>query len=256
MSQDNTFLAPIDETEIPGYMPEIADEQYMDKSVQFLQKALEAYEWKEENLRVIPILDTIPMVCRGDKCPYAHVCPVMRALEGKPDEKTALLDKPCRVDRQEAASIFSRMVRQLEIKPHETVDLLTVAAYVRCMIFLRRVDWEFSIYGMSQEVVSVVAQAGKDSKPYLKREANALMRDRAQFVKERSELEKQLMATRKDRFEMAKALGRHDDLQQSLTKRGIGKKLKKLSSEEEDVIEVQASDIQVEQELDVGEEVD
>jgi hypothetical protein len=148
------------------------------------------------------------------------------------------------------------MVRQLEIKPFETVDLLTVAAYARCLIFLRRCDWELAVYGMSQEVVSVVAQAGKDSKPYLKREANAILRDRAQFTKERTELEKQLMATRKDRFEMAKALGRHDDLQQSLTKRGIGKKLKKLSSEDEEVIDVEASDIQQGQDLDTGEEID
>lgn len=218
------------------------EEKVVDKMMDMLEhvnRSLTPQEnsWSKDSTQVLPVLSTLPMICETDDCPYAPVCPVLRALANKEEEKKALYGQPCRVDFEEARLYFGMFVRSLEIKPDDAFDVLTVANLVRLHILRRRCDWELSVFGMSSDVIQSIHQAS--GKPYYKRSANEILREASEIDKKILLINSQLVASRKDKAQAAAQLVKNKGILDLLRgTRAVEQARKMALGKDEDVIEL------------------
>lgn len=163
-------------------------------------------------LRRIPTLQDIPLLCKGDECPYAQVCPVIKKLTI--EQKKELEGKPCRDEQVFGIELFARLAKELSIEPEHTIDLMTATALVRDWILKRRYDRSIAIDGMMSEEPSVVDQ--KTGHVYWRDVVHPLHKLSETIDKQIKEKLSSLMASRKDRAALAAAMGKQDDLIKAL----------------------------------------
>lgn len=171
--------------------------------------------------RDLPILESFPLYCKGrgrprdpenpdDRgepgCRYFKVCPVMRRLSEA--EQDSLVGTPCRVDKHEGVRNFTAQVRELGITPDETSAIIQVAQLVRLLVLQRRIDWEFALNDIVyKEIATFNPQTGA---PAYERRVNQLMKESRGIETQISRLQSQLLATRKDRAQIAQGLKQQD----------------------------------------------
>lgn len=211
----NTLLEAVDSFDISKYM---SDEEFEEGLITLAALLLFGTEYFPDRIRnkkilkKIPTLQDIPLLCKGDSCPYAPVCPVIRNLTS--EQKKELEGKSCRDEQIYGIELFARLTKELSIEPEHTIDLMTATALVRDWILKRRYDRQIAIDGMMSEEPSVVDQ----------RSGHVFWRDVVHPLHKLSEtLDKQikeklssLMASRKDRAALAAAMGKQDDLIRAL----------------------------------------
>jgi len=167
--------------------------------------------------RDLPILQSFPLFCKGEGrprdpddetdrgepgCRYFKVCPIMRALP--PDKQRELVGAPCRVDKHEGVRNFTSQVKELGITPDETSAIIQVAQLVRLLVLQRRIDWEFALNDiMYNEVAGFNPITGQ---PAYEKRVNQLMKESRAIETQISRLQSQLLATRKDRAQVAQGL--------------------------------------------------
>jgi hypothetical protein len=155
--------------------------------------------------RKIAILEDVPLVCRAMDCPYAQRCPIMKALETDA-ERVALVGTPCRADKIYAVEQFAAFVKELQIEPEQTTDIVNVASLVRLMLYKRRIDWTLAIEGLIDREPRVIDQ--KSGQVYYTKVVHPLIKVSEQIEKQISQLHKQLMADRQSRAALAATMGR------------------------------------------------
>lgn len=193
-------------TDIEVLAPEVTDEEFDHEIVAILQDTLHETEWNDKltssrNFKRLPGIAHIPLICKADECEFAAVCPIMRELKGDPHElekKEALRGTDCRVDRIESARIFSQWVRELQIKPGDTTDLLHVTSLVRLFILQRRVDWQLQMCGIMVDAVGGIMQ--KSERVIYQKVPNGLLKETKTIQDQINTLISQLNASRQDKI--------------------------------------------------------
>lgn len=188
----------------------VNDEQFDQMLIEFAEFLLFDTKWEPifkqtTKLReVIPILEDVPMVCKGKDCPYADKCPLISKLND--NEILGLVGSDCRIDRVEALKQFSSLVKELDINPNQATDILNVTSLVRLYIFKRRIDWQIALDGMMTKEPGAVNQ--RTGQVYWKEAVHPLYKENEKLEKQISALQTQLMASRKDRAQLASVIGK------------------------------------------------
>lgn len=149
--------------------------------------------------RKIPIIYDVPLICRADECPYASQCPIFNAMEKR--ETLKLIGTKCRADKIYATEMFSSFVKDLEIDPSQTNDVIGVANMVRLLILKRRVDWQIARDGLLEREPSAVDP--KTGQVYFKSVVHPLLKHSESLEKQLASAQKQLMADRQTRAALA-----------------------------------------------------
>ena len=160
----------------------------------------------------LPILSDIPLVCHGKKCKYAQVCPVLEMMS--PSDIDGLEGTKCRADKILGVQHFTDLVKDLKIEPTQTMDILNLATMVRWMIYRRRIDWQLSLEGITIDAVNAYDARTKVKMGELKEHPLMKTAERVDGMIEK--IGKSLIASRKDRYTMAAAMGEGKDILKQL----------------------------------------
>ena len=149
-------------------------------------------------LRTIPLLNDIPMVCKGSECPFAVKCEVLRAVKDSPSEMLKLIGTSCRIEEVLIPKYFMDYLQLLQIKPVDIGDILEVANLVSLIVHRRRIELDISIHGINERMVVGVSQG----KSIIQRTNNPSYKLLESINKQIASIESQLATSRKDRMSM------------------------------------------------------
>lgn len=199
------------------------DEEFEDSIQAVGSMLLFGTRWDAEggSIKKVPIVTDMPMLCKVRGCPFYELCDVMRALKDSPEEQDKLFDTLCRSDRLLGVQQFADLVRDLDIAPTQTVDLLGVANIVRWLIYRRRLDRQMALEG--NMIGTPVILDRKTGELVYDRKAHPLLREAERVDKMIDNAMKGLVASRKDRMSLAKDIKKSKDVLRDLFTGGLFK---------------------------------
>lgn len=165
-----------------------------------------------QTLKNLPIVSDVVLLCKGALCEYHDLCPIMKGMNS--EDKERIVGTACRAERIYGVTLFSDLVRDLSIDPDQTIDLIDAANVVRLMIYRRRLDWMMNIQGISIE--GIVAVDPINGSPYTETKGHPLLKEIERIDKMISNARKNLVASRKDRIQLATQLGKGQNVLKSL----------------------------------------
>jgi hypothetical protein len=132
----------------------------------------------------------LPLICRGDQCPYAEICVYQRmgiapVGFGCPDEKIVI------------DQMVTSLVRELQVDPENAVELDMIADYIDAALQEMRAQKELAIRGQTQEVVVQIDPATGQTFTETRESAILNVKERAQRRKD--SIRKSFLATREMR---------------------------------------------------------
>lgn len=157
----------------------------------------------------IPILGDVPLICKGTECPYAPKCNTIKKIKDEVD-LLRLIGSECREDKIFGIEQFAAFVKDLQIDPEQTTDVINVASLVRLLILKRRIDWSLAIEGLVEQEPNVVNQS--TGQVYFKRVVHPLFKVSESLEKQIASVQKQLMADRQARASLAMQAGKSIDV--------------------------------------------
>jgi hypothetical protein len=129
-------------------------------------------------------------------------------------EQMKLVGTECRADKLYAVEQFAALVKELQINPDQTSDLLSVTAMIRHLIILRRIEWRLSIDDIMVKEPGIIDQ--KSGQVYWKEVSHPLMKEQERLENQVRKLRTELQASRKDRVAVAMSMGKGNEVLKSL----------------------------------------
>ena len=154
-------------------------------------------KFKSSPLRDMPLLDDIPMVCKGNECPFAAKCKVLKGITD-PKELLSLIGTDCRVEQVLIPKLFLDYLHMLQIKPSDIGDILEVSNLISLIVQRRRIEMDIAIHSINERMI-VGMQQGK---PIIQRTNNPSFKLLESVNKQITVIEGQLATSRKDRMNM------------------------------------------------------
>jgi hypothetical protein len=195
-------------------------------------------KWEpQSSVKKISVINDLPMICKGFACPLAAKCPVLKGMAKSSVPK--IIGTDCRAEKIYGLEQFAAFIRELDISPEQTTDILNVTALVRCLIIKRRTDWHIAIEGLLNDEIAVVNQ--RTGQHYDKKVVHPLFKESEKLEKQIHALQSQLMASRKDRANLAATVGKNADILKKLFMGQVGNfKAMEAQDSFEDIIDVEA----------------
>jgi len=161
----------------------------------------------------IMVLGSLPMICSGTACVYSSVCPILKAMTTN-SQRMKLVGTKCRVEKEKALEAFSSWIHELDIAPEDTTDLLNLSLMIRNVITLHRIDWTIAMNGMYEQKVGGIVQ--KTGQVFYNKELSQLHKLAQDITKQQQSLHSQLVASRRDRVNLAASTGKSMSVLQKL----------------------------------------
>ena len=137
--------------------------------------------------RQLGLYDKFPMVCKGQHCFWAELCPTKDA---------GFLYKGfrCPIQIMEIHRQFVLLVHELDVSPDDTVDLNHVADLVRIDLQIKTIDMDLQVRGMVVDTVAGIAQ--KEGIPIYQLGENLMLARQSKLRADRDRIYKQLLISR------------------------------------------------------------
>lgn len=133
---------------------------------------------------------TLPIICRGQACPYAEACFLL-------DRDMAPVNERCPIEIATAMDMFQSFCAELDVQEGQYVDLTLVRDLVDLEIQLSRAD---RLLAMESSVVQNVAVGVTDKGHVITRpEIHKVIDIKDKLLRRRMEILQLLSATRKDK---------------------------------------------------------
>lgn len=159
-------------------------------------------EWYVDEVRsvnrILGLYDKLPMLCPGEKCYWAELCPT------KPD--FMFVGLRCPLEIVEVWRLFFRYVQELRIYPDRHVDLSMIADLVRIDLQIHRIDQQIQIQGMLRDEVAAVVQNTGEAK--YKKVIHPLIPVQCKLREQRDRIYEDLVATRDAREKAEREKGK------------------------------------------------
>jgi hypothetical protein len=185
-------------------------------------------DWKTKKLTTLSIYNDIPLECEAENCPYASRCPVLKALPKR--EWPALVGTRCRVERAYVLNSLTELIRDLNIRPQDSSDLVNLASLIRLMVLDRRIDLQIAMDGI---MISDPAFANQRTGEVTNRQiVHPLIKEKTFIQKQVQQIQSALVASRRDRLSTMNQMKNSNSVLNKLLEYGA-----KLSLEKQNVIE-------------------
>lgn len=204
---------------------------------------------------------SVPIICKAEACPYAHSCPILEAGIAPYGEK-------CPIEIAAIEDLFERYAEQFDINMEkrdssETVDLMMIKDLVDADIGLLRCDnkmaWD------ADYVISNTVAMTEDGEPITRQELHPLTDYREKLINRKHKTFQLLNSTRKDKegtkltvttdpsVQAAEMLQVRKDMkifqgEEKDAEAEYYKKLNRMNSTDENVIDVEPIDYEEEDE--------
>jgi len=165
----------------------------------------------------LPVISEMPRICDPYTCPYKDVCPVIQKMSDL--DRYKLVGTRCRAEREAGVKLFAAVVKDLDIEPTQTIDVLNAANMVRLMIYRTRLDWEMA--SDSMQITPVTATNPITGEAYREQKEHPLLKAAERLDKMIESAGKSLVASRKDRLNLAAQLGKGQDFLAKLLTRQL-----------------------------------
>lgn len=136
------------------------------------------------------ILAQVPMICRGEKCPYVETCYI--APEDRPQQRGR-----CPIEIATIIVLFDKYCKHLEITEEDIVDLTLIKELIDLDIQLMRADHYMAARPEFVEEVPVFVT--EDGMEFTKQEIARAVEYKEKLRKERHRILQLLNSTRKDK---------------------------------------------------------
>lgn len=161
--------------------------------------------WKVNEVRSVNaqlnMYDSIPMLCRGQDCYYAPICPF------KPDFKFE--GYLCPLQTMDVYRFFVGYVRDLDIRPTDYVDLKLVEDLVRIDLQLKTVDQKIQVLGLEVNVIGGIVQSTGEA--IYQKAAHPLLIHQDKLRNKRRDIHTALIASRREKLDRDRKEGKVKD---------------------------------------------
>ena len=162
--------------------------------------------WTDNAVNINRLNDIVPhvrhssLICKGDECPFAAKCSVLRSLpQGM---KKVIVGTDCREERIYGVKTFVEWINNLNVSPDETPELLNLAQLVSDLILLRRIKMELAVYAHHGSLIQEKSANPKTGEIYDSKLVQHPLIDAEDRINKRIEsLQKRLIASRKDKMD-------------------------------------------------------
>ncbi len=139
------------------------------------------------------LYSSIPIVCRGEECPYAEVC----GLYAAGIDITELNGQRCPLEIQQVIKMYNGYIQELDVDPNAIVDLTLIKELVDMDVMINRAELKMAQEGdFIQEVpVGLNNKGDVITKPDISMAAEF----KEKMMKRRHEILQLLNSTRKDK---------------------------------------------------------
>ena len=132
---------------------------------------------------------SIPMMCRGNKCPVAEICPLLqKGLNPS--------GKPCPIEMGIVKEFMLSIMNDLNVDPENLIEVSMVRDLVNQEIQKQRAVWKLSMEDFIQENVVGIDNSGE---PIFKKELHLAVDLEDRIHRRQKDLRNQLLATREAR---------------------------------------------------------
>ena len=156
----------------------------------------------------LPIVGDVPLICKGHDCTFAAVCPVIKNMSFKDVDK--LEGTQCRADKLLGVQYFTDIIRDLDIQPGQSIDLINAANLVRWLIYRRRIDWQLALEGLT--IDAVIGLDRETGLPLGEKKNHPLYKAQQETDRMIDAAQKSLVASRHDRLKLATQFGKESDV--------------------------------------------
>lgn len=171
------------------HFEELFEEDYMPKNWDEGKKRKVA-ELTSPSRTKKALFASIPIVCRGPACPYAEVCPLLKA-------DVAPVGFSCPIEAKLVANTMAAYIEQFDIEDDNFIELSMVREMVDIEVQYMRQD---KILSMEHFIQENVVGVDSDGDPVMRKELHIAVELADKLHKRRQALFKNFLATRESRL--------------------------------------------------------
>lgn len=148
--------------------------------------------------QTLGLYKSLPMICQASGCHWAGQCP------SAPD--FMFEGRPCPLEMIQSFRLFRGYVREMEVRPDDSVDLDLIGELVRIQIQMQRIDQQLQVHGMLVNTIGGVNQ--KEGKALYEKTQHPLFTRQSQLREDRNRIHKSLIANRAEKEKLKQVEGR------------------------------------------------